>query len=110
MDAGEEDTFTYEKLYDKLMGRKRDLPENSYTTYLFEKGLDKILKKVGEECTEVIIAAKDNDRAEMIYEIGDLLYHLTVLMIDRGITLEDIKKELAGRDIVDVKVKQEKMR
>lgn len=109
-DAGEEDTFTYEKLYDKLMGRKRDLPENSYTTYLFEKGLDKILKKVGEECTEVIIAAKDNDRAEMIYEIGDLLYHLTVLMIDRGITLEDIKKELAGRDIEDVKVKQEKMR
>ena len=83
--------------------------EGSYTTYLFEKGLDKILKKVGEECTEVIIAAKDNDKKETIYEIADLTYHVLVLMIQQGISLEDIHRELASRHVIDKKVKQEKM-
>lgn len=101
--------FSYQGLYSLLEGRKRDLPEGSYTTYLFQKGLDKILKKVGEECTEVIIAAKDEDRAETIYEIADLAYHVMVLMTQQGITLEEIHKELASRHIIDHKVKQEKM-
>ena len=92
-----------------IEGRKTDKKEGSYTTYLFEKGLDKILKKVGEECTEVIIAAKDNDKAETIYEIADLAYHVMVLMIEQGITLEDIHKELSSRHVIDHKVKQEKM-
>ncbi|MBR6752631.1 MAG: phosphoribosyl-ATP diphosphatase [Clostridia bacterium] len=83
--------------------------EGSYTTYLFEKGLDKILKKVGEECTEVIIAAKADDKKETIYEIADLCYHVMVLMLQQGISLEDIHKELAGRHVIDKKVKQEKM-
>ncbi|MBE6767042.1 MAG: phosphoribosyl-ATP diphosphatase, partial [Ruminococcaceae bacterium] len=83
--------------------------EGSYTTYLFEKGLDKILKKVGEECTEVIIAAKAEDKAETIYEISDLCYHVMVLMIENGITLEDIHNELASRHVIDKKIKQEKM-
>ena len=90
-------------------GRKKEKPEGSYTTYLFEKGLDKILKKVGEECTEVIIAAKAEDRAETIYEIADLTYHVMVLMTEQGISLADIRKELAKRHIIDHKVKQEKM-
>ncbi len=101
--------FSYQGLYSLLEGRKRDLPEGSYTTYLFQKGLDKILKKVGEECTEVIIAAKAEDRAETIYEIADLAYHVMVLMTQQGITLEEIHKELASRHIIDHKVKQEKM-
>ena len=101
--------FSYQGLYSLLEGRKRDLPEGSYTTYLFQKGLDKILKKVGEECTEVIIAAKAEDRAETIYEIADLAYHVLVLMPQQGITLEEIHKELASRHIIDHKVKQEKM-
>ena len=84
--------------------------EGSYTSYLFSKGLDKILKKIGEESTEVIIAAKDRDRANTIYEIGDLMYHVMVLMIQEGISLEDIRQEMAGRHVVDKKVKQEKMR
>jgi phosphoribosyl-ATP pyrophosphohydrolase/phosphoribosyl-AMP cyclohydrolase len=92
-----------------IEGRKTDKKEGSYTTYLFEKGIDKILKKVGEECTEVIIAAKANDRAETIYEISDLVYHTMVLMIEQGITLEDIHRELASRHVIDHKVKQEKM-
>ena len=92
-----------------IEGRKIDKKEGSYTTYLFEKGLDKILKKVGEECTEVIIAAKAEDRAETIYEIADLAYHTMVLMIEAGISLEDIHRELASRHVVDKKIKQEKM-
>ncbi len=101
--------FSYQGLYSLLEGRKKNLPEGSYTTYLFQKGLDKILKKVGEECTEVIIAAKAEDRAETIYEIADLAYHVMVLMTQQEITLEEIHKELASRHIIDHKVKQEKM-
>ena len=78
-------------------------------TYLFEKGLDKILKKVGEECTEVIIGAKSNDKRETVYEIADLVYHVMVLMVEMGISLDDIQKELASRHVIDHKVKQEKM-
>ena len=101
--------FSYQGLLELIRGRKEEKKEGSYTTYLFEKGLDKILKKVGEECTEVIIAAKDNDRAETIYEIADLAYHVMVLMVQMGITVEDIRNELAGRHVIDHKVKQEKM-
>ena len=101
--------FNLEGLYDMLVGRNETRPEGSYTTYLFEKGIDKILKKVGEECTEVIIAAHANDKAETVYEIADLAYHVMVLMVNQGITLEDIHKELASRHIIDHKVKQEKM-
>ncbi len=101
--------FSYEGLMDLIKGRKTDKKEGSYTTYLFEKGLDKILKKVGEESTEVIIAAKAEDKAETIYEISDLAYHVMVLMIEAGISLEDIHKELASRHVIDHKVKQEKM-
>ena len=101
--------FQLEGLYQLLESRKRDLPEGSYTTYLFQKGLDKILKKVGEECTEVIIAGKAEDKAETIYEIADLAYHVLVLMVQLGIDVEDIRKELAGRHIIDHKIKQEKM-
>ena len=101
--------FSMDGLYDLLLQRKKDLPEGSYTTYLFQKGMDKILKKVGEESTEVIIAAKDNDKPETIYEIADLAYHVMVLMIEQGISLEDIHKELASRHVIDHKVKQEKM-
>lgn len=102
-------SFSVDGLVEMLEGRKKEKPEGSYTTYLFEKGLDKILKKVGEECTEVIIAAKAEDRAETIYEIADLTYHVMVLMTEQGISLADIRKELAKRHIIDHKVKQEKM-
>jgi len=101
--------FQLEGLYQLLQGRKKELPEGSYTTYLFQKGLDKILKKVGEECTEVIIAGKADDKAETIYEIADLTYHVMVLMVQMGISVEDIRRELASRHIIDHKVKQEKM-
>ena len=101
--------FSLESLYDLLKGRKETLPEGSYTTYLFQKGVDKILKKVGEECTEVIIAAKADDKAETIYEIADLAYHVMVLMNEMGISLEEVHRELASRHIIDHKVKQEKM-
>ena len=101
--------FSLSSLMTLIEGRKTEKKEGSYTTYLFEKGLDKILKKVGEECTEVIIAAKAEDRAETIYEISDLVYHTMVLMIQQGITLEDIHRELASRHVIDHKVKQEKM-
>ncbi len=101
--------FSLQGLYELLEGRKRDLPEGSYTTYLFQKGIDKILKKVGEECTEVIIAGKANDKPETIYEIADLCYHVMVLMVEMGISVEDIHKELASRHVIDHKVKQEKM-
>jgi phosphoribosyl-ATP pyrophosphohydrolase/phosphoribosyl-AMP cyclohydrolase len=101
--------FSYQGLMELIQGRKTEKKEGSYTTYLFEKGLDKILKKVGEECTEVIIAAKDDDRKETIYEVADLAYHVMVMMIQMGISLEDIHKELASRHVIDHKVKQEKM-
>jgi len=105
----ETESFSLESLYALLKGRKEQLPEGSYTTYLFQKGLDKILKKVGEECTEVIIAGKADDKAETVYEIADLAYHVMVLMVQMGISVEDIRKELAGRHVIDHKVKQEKM-
>lgn len=101
--------FSVEGLYALLQGRKEQLPEGSYTTYLFQKGLDKILKKVGEESTEVIIAGKAEDKAETIYEIADLMYHVMVLMVEMGISVEDVMKELASRHVIDHKVKQEKM-
>lgn len=101
--------FRLEGLYQLLQGRKKEMPEGSYTTYLFQKGTDKILKKVGEESTEVIIAGKADDKAETIYEIADLAYHVLVLMVQMGITVEDIRCELAGRHVIDHKVKQEKM-
>ena len=102
-------SFSLQGLYDLLVGRNENRPEGSYTTYLFEKGIDKILKKVGEECTEVIIAGKADDKKETIYELADLAYHAMVLMVQMGITVEDVHKELASRNIIDVKVKQEKM-
>lgn len=108
-ESGTRQEFSYQGLYALLEGRKRDLPQGSYTTYLFQKGLDKILKRVGEECTEVIIAAKAEDRAETVYEIADLAYHVMVLMAQQGITLEEIQKELASRHVIDHKIKQEKM-
>ena len=101
--------FSVQSLYDMLLGRNETRPEGSYTTYLFEKGIDKILKKVGEECTEVIIAGKADDKAETIYELADLAYHAMVLMVQMGITVEDVHRELASRHIIDHKVKQEKM-
>ena len=101
--------FSYQGLLELIRGRKTDRKEGSYTTYLFEKGLDKILKKVGEESTEVIIAAKSDDKRETVYEIADLAYHVMVLMVQMGISLEDIHKELASRHVIDKKVKQEKM-
>ena len=104
-----ESAFSLEGLYGLLQGRKRDMPEGSYTSYLFEKGLDKILKKVGEECTEVIIAAKAEDKRETIYEIADLASHVMVLMVEAGISLDEVRAELASRHVIDHKVKQEKM-
>ncbi|MGN1306659.1 MAG: bifunctional phosphoribosyl-AMP cyclohydrolase/phosphoribosyl-ATP diphosphatase HisIE [Faecousia sp.] len=101
--------FSITELYRLLEGRKTERPEGSYTTYLFNKGLDKILKKVGEECTEVIIAGKAEDKKETVYEIADLAYHVMVLMVQMGITVEDVHRELASRHIIDHKVKQEKM-
>ena len=108
-ESDERHEFSLERLMTLIQGRKTEKKEGSYTTYLFEKGLDKILKKVGEESTEVIIAAKDQDRKETIYEIADLTYHVMVLMIEAGISLEDIHRELASRHVIDHKVKQEKM-
>ena len=104
-----EESFSLEGLYGLLLDRKQQLPEGSYTTYLFQKGLDKILKKVGEECTEVIIAGKARDEKETVYEIADLAYHVLVLMAQLGITPEQIRRELASRHVIDHKVKQEKM-
>ena len=101
--------FSLNGLYGLLEERNRQRPEGSYTTYLFEKGIDKILKKVGEECTEVIIAGKAGDKKETIYELADLAYHAMVLMVQMGISVEDVHRELASRHIIDHKVKQEKM-
>ena len=108
-ESDERHEFSYEDLMKLIAGRKTQKKEGSYTTYLFEKGRDKILKKVGEESTEVIIAGKADDKKETIYEIADLAYHVMVLMIDMGISLEDIFRELASRHVIDKKVKQEKM-
>lgn len=106
----DEPEFSVEGLYQLLKERKEKLPEGSYTTYLFQKGLDKILKKVGEECTEVIIAAKSQEgNAELIYELADLYYHALVLMLQQGVTLDQVRNELASRHVIDKKVKQEKM-
>ena len=101
--------FSVQSLVETIEGRKLDPKEGSYTTYLFEKGIDKILKKVGEECTEVIIAGKADDKAETIYEISDLMYHVLVLMIEMGISVDDIMNELKSRHVIDKKIKQEKM-
>lgn len=101
--------FSMQSLYELLLDRKKNLPEGSYTTYLFEKGIDKILKKVGEESTEVIIAGKADDKKETIYEIADLAYHIMVLMCQMDISVDEVKAELASRHIIDHKVKQEKM-
>ena len=108
-ESGSRGDFTLGGLMTLLEGRKKDRPEGSYTTYLFDKGLDKILKKVGEESTEVIIAAKAEDKKETIYEIADLAYHVMVLMTEAGISLEEVRQELASRHVIDHKVKQEKM-
>ncbi|MGI6173818.1 MAG: bifunctional phosphoribosyl-AMP cyclohydrolase/phosphoribosyl-ATP diphosphatase HisIE [Christensenellales bacterium] len=108
-ESDERREFSYEGLMELIRGRKANKKEGSYTTYLFEKGLDKILKKVGEETTEVIIAGKAQDKKETIYEIADLAYHVMVLMVEAGISLEDIHRELASRHVIDKKVKQEKM-
>ncbi len=105
----DETSFSYADLMTMLKQRKREKKEGSYTSYLFEKGLDKILKKVGEEATEVIIAAKGNDKPNTIYEIADLMYHTMVLMVEMGISLEDIHREMAARHVIDHKIKQEKM-
>ena len=101
--------FSLEGLYELLESRRHERPEGSYTSYLFDKGLDKILKKVGEECTEVIIAGKAQDKRETVYEIADLAYHVLVLMVEAGIGVDEVRKELASRHIIDHKVKQEKM-
>lgn len=101
--------FSLQSLYELLQDRKEKKPEGSYTTYLFEKGIDKILKKVGEESTEVIIAAKAEDKRETVYELADLMYHAMVLMVEMGISVEDVHRELKSRHIIDHKVKQEKM-
>lgn len=105
----ERSEFSYEGLMELIRGRKTNPQDGSYTTYLFNKGLDKILKKVGEESTEVIIAAKAEDKKETVYEIADLAYHIMVLMVETGISLDDIRDELASRHVIDHKVKQEKM-
>ena len=108
-ESDELNEFSLQSLMTLIEGRKTEKKEGSYTTYLFEKGIDKILKKVGEECTEVIIAGKADDKKETVYEIADLCYHVMVLMIEMGISLDDIHKELKGRHVIDKKVKQEKM-
>ena len=102
--------FSVEGLYELLAGRKRDLPQGSYTTYLFEQGIDKILKKVGEECTEVIVAGKGGDRDETVFEIADLMYHVMVLMVEMGIDTKDVLRELSARHVIDHKIKQQKMK
>ena len=104
-----QEPFTLQGLADLLKERRAHPKEGSYTSYLFDKGMDKILKKVGEECTEVIIAAKGGDRAETVYETADLAYHELVMMTEMGISPEEIRRELAGRHVIDHKVKQEKM-
>lgn len=101
--------FSYEGLYELIRGRKTDPREGSYTTYLFQKGMDKILKKVGEESTEVIVAGAKGDKQETVFEIADVAYHIMVLMVQMGISVEDVTRELEKRHVVDHKVKQETM-
>lgn len=108
-ESDENEAFSLEALMKLIEGRKKSMQEGSYTSYLFEKGIDKILKKIGEESTEVIIAAKANDNKETVYEIADLVYHVMVMMIQQGISLEDVRSELKSRHVIDHKVKQEKM-
>ncbi|MCI8645399.1 MAG: bifunctional phosphoribosyl-AMP cyclohydrolase/phosphoribosyl-ATP diphosphatase HisIE [Firmicutes bacterium] len=108
--AEDETPFSYEGLYNMIEGRKTQPKEGSYTTYLFDKGMDKILKKVGEECTEVIIAGAKEDKEETIYEIADLAYHVMVMMVQQRIEMKDVTAELAKRHVVDHKVKQERMK
>lgn len=108
--AEDETPFSYEGLYEMIRGRKTQPKEGSYTTYLFDKGMDKILKKVGEESTEVIIAGAKQDKEETIFEIADLAYHIMVMMVEQGIELKDVTAELAKRHVVDHKVKQERMK
>ncbi|MFI3313575.1 MAG: bifunctional phosphoribosyl-AMP cyclohydrolase/phosphoribosyl-ATP diphosphatase HisIE, partial [Eubacteriales bacterium] len=105
----EKDDFSIDGLYDLIKGRKETMPEGSYTTYLFAKGKEKILKKVGEECTEVVIGAMKGDKAETVYEIADVAYHLLVLMAEMGISVNEIRDELGSRHVIDKKVKQETM-
>ena len=107
--GAEPPAFSYEALLEMLRARKENPVEGSYTSYLFEKGTDKILKKIGEESTEVIIAAKDRDVPNTVYELCDLMYHAMVLMLDMGISLDDLRREMASRHVIDHKVKQEKM-
>lgn len=109
-ESPDETPFSYQGLYRMIAGRKEEPKEGSYTTYLFDKGMDKILKKVGEESTEVIIAGAKNDKEETVYEIADLAYHIMVMMVEQGITLADITAELAKRHVIDHKVKQERMK
>lgn len=104
-----QEPFSLDGLYALLKERNELRPEGSYTSYLFEKGREKILKKLGEECTEVVIGAMKGDREETVYELADLCYHALVLMVSEGIDLEDIRTELASRHVVDHKVKQERM-
>ena len=108
-ESDERHDFSLGALMDLIEDRREHPKEGSYTNYLFDKGLDKILKKIGEESTEVIIAGKAQDKAETIYEIADLTYHVLVLMLEAGISLEDIHRELASRHVIDHKIKQEKM-
>jgi phosphoribosyl-ATP pyrophosphohydrolase/phosphoribosyl-AMP cyclohydrolase len=108
-EGDEPPAFRYGDLMEMLRGRKENPKEGSYTTYLFEKGMDKMLKKIGEETTEVIISAKDGDWENTVYEIGDLMYHVMVMMIEAGISLDDVKREMSSRHVIDHKVKQEKM-
>lgn len=107
--SSEKEAFSIDGLYDLIAERKQTMPEGSYTTYLFEKGKEKILKKVGEECTEVVIGAMKDDKAETVYEIADVAYHLMVLMADMGISVNDIRDELGSRHVIDKKIKQETM-
>ncbi len=109
-DENAEQAFCLDDLMKLIEGRKTNPKEGSYTTYLFEKGIDKILKKVGEECTEVIIAGKGGDRAEAVFEIADLTYHVMVMMTEMGISIDEVRAELASRHVVDKKIKQEKMK
>ena len=109
MQAEANNDFSIDALYQLIQGRKTNPVEGSYTTYLFSKGIDKILKKVGEECTEVIIGAKGGDKDEAVYELADLMYHALVLMAEMGIELKDVFASLAARHVIDKKVKQEKM-
>jgi phosphoribosyl-ATP pyrophosphohydrolase/phosphoribosyl-AMP cyclohydrolase len=108
--AEDETPFSYEAFYEMIKGRKTEPKEGSYTTYLFDKGMDKTLNKVGEESTEVIIAGAKNDKEETIYEIADLAYHIMVMMVEQGIDLKDVTTELSKRHVVDHKVKQERMK